>query len=95
MSKKTETIWIISEGTGSTITILSNFKLNLIWMQLKYESFIICFKAFWWIFFESTSAKYIIMLTFDNVESRSLIHNKFSEISIRKVLFWASEEHSQ
>ena len=64
-------------------------------MQLKYESFIIWYITLWWIFFESTSAKYIIMLTFDNVESRSLIYNKFSEISIRKVLFWPSEEHSQ
>ena len=94
MSKNTETTWIISEGIGFT-AIIQIFKLNLIWMQPKYESFIIWYITLWWIFFESTSAKYIIMLTFDNVESRSLIYNKFSEISIRKVLFWASEEHSQ
>ena len=35
------------------------------------------------------------MLTFDNVESRSLIRNKFSKISIGKFLFWASEKHGQ
>jgi hypothetical protein len=69
-------------------------------MELKHESLCIFFFFILVIFtirilFKGTTSKEIIMLTFDNVKSRSLVSNQSLEVIMSEILFGASVKQSQ
>ena len=57
-------------------------------MSLEQEGLVITFVYIvsCWILLEGTSSKDVVMFTFNNVESRCLVANKPSEVSIGEVL---------
>ena len=69
-------------------------------MELKHESLCIFFFFILVIFtirifFKSTTSKEIVILTFDNVKSRSLVSNQSLEVIMSEVLFGASVKQGQ
>ena len=79
------------------ICILFIFKLDLIRMQLKQESFRIFFISLVLtrILFKSNTSEEIAMLALDDVKSRPLVSNKSHEVSIGEILFRASVKQGQ
>ena len=80
-----------------TTFFLLILKFDLIWMELKHEILLIFFKYAIRIriLFKSTTSKEIIMLTFYNVKSRSLISNQSLEVFKSEFLFGTSVKQGQ
>jgi hypothetical protein len=83
-----------------TTFFLLYFKFDLIWMQLKNKCLLIFFIFILVILkireiFKSTTSKEIIMLTFDDMKSRSLSSNQLFKTIMRELLIRASIKQSQ